>query len=377
MNISTRLFRWLSLPLMMILLGMVLPISNGSAARLVNTDLLTTTQTLTPTATITSTPTSETVTPVPSVISTTDGPVVDGDFVNIVFPTPGPVPKSAWRPPLYPAPWAASEHDHFYFQRPIAADTINWPVADYRYGGIFFRPDVVHTGVDIDAPDGTPVLAAADGRVVWVGYGLFSVEGNMEDPYGLAVAIRHEFGSNGKRLYTVYAHMRATNVFLGQQLKAGDQIGEVGETGATTGPHLHFEVRLGRNYFFDTRNPELWMVPPQGWGVLVGSITDKRSNFLTHKEITIYALDNNREWLTRTYGPITVNSDDYFRENLVLSDLPAGRYKAWMNYEDKDYYLKFEIHPGEVTQIVFTGDNGFSLQEQGNTFTPVPVTPLP
>ena len=119
-------------------------------------------------------------------------------------------------------------------------------------------------------PTGTPVIAAASGKVVWVGYGLFSVEGNMDDPYGLAVAIRHDFGLNGKRLYTIYAHMRAINVIDGQQLNAGDQIGEVGETGATTGPHLHFEVRLGRNYFFDTRNPELWMAPPQGWGVLVG-----------------------------------------------------------------------------------------------------------
>ncbi len=85
----------------------------------------------------------------------------NGDFLNLVFPTPGPAPISAWRPPLYPVPWAAEEYDHFFFQRPIAADEINWPVADYRYGGIFFGPNIVHTGVDIDAPDGTPVLAAA------------------------------------------------------------------------------------------------------------------------------------------------------------------------------------------------------------------------
>jgi hypothetical protein len=54
------------------------------------------------------------------------------------FPTPGAEPVSGWRPPLYPIPWAMSAYDHFYFARPIAADQVNWPLADYRYGGIFF-----------------------------------------------------------------------------------------------------------------------------------------------------------------------------------------------------------------------------------------------
>ena len=59
------------------------------------------------------------------------------------FPTPQAKPISLWRPPLYDTPWALSQHDHFYFNRPIAADEINWPIADYRYGGIFFSPDDV------------------------------------------------------------------------------------------------------------------------------------------------------------------------------------------------------------------------------------------
>jgi len=299
------------------------------------------------------------------------------EILNLVFPTPGPAPISAWRPPLYPVPWAAGEHDHFYFQRPIAADEINWPVADYRYGGVFFGPSIVHTGVDIDAPLGTPVIAAASGKVVWVGYGLFTVAGNMGDPYGLAVAIRHDFGINGKRLYTVYAHMRKINVIDGQQISAGDQIGEVGETGATTGPHLHFEVRLGRNYFFDTRNPELWMAPPQGWGVLVAKITDKKGKNLTHKEVHVYALYNEHEWVVRSYGPQVVNPDEYFQENLVLSDLPAGKYRIKINYAEHDYYGKFEIEPGKITMISYAGENGFSQITRAPAFTPVAATPAP
>ena len=76
------------------------------------------------------------------------------------LPTPGAEPVSGWRPPLYPVPWAVSAYDHFYFARPIAADNVNWPLAEYRYGAVFFAPNIVHTGVDIDAEEGTPILAA-------------------------------------------------------------------------------------------------------------------------------------------------------------------------------------------------------------------------
>ncbi|NMC79962.1 MAG: M23 family metallopeptidase [Chloroflexi bacterium] len=119
------------------------------------------------------------------------------DVWRFTFPTPGPEPVSLWRPPLYPAPWALGPFDHFYFSRPIAADEVNWPLADYRYGGIFFGVDIVHTGVDITAPRGTPVLAAGPGKVVWAGYGLYLGNNNPGDPYGLAVTIRHDFGYQG------------------------------------------------------------------------------------------------------------------------------------------------------------------------------------
>lgn len=132
------------------------------------------------------------------------------------LPTPGAEPVSGWRPPLYPVPWAVSPFDHFYFARPISADNVNWPLAEYRYGGIFFD-SIVHTGVDIPDLEGTPILAAGPGTVVWAGWGLFSETPlNVNDPYGQAVAIRHDFGYRGQQLYTVYAHMAAINVSIGQ-----------------------------------------------------------------------------------------------------------------------------------------------------------------
>ena len=166
---------------------------------------------------------------------------------RFTLPTPGAEPISGWRPPLYPVPWAMSPYDHFYFTRPIAADQVNWPLADYRYGGTFFAPNVVHTGVDIPVPEDIPIMATGAGTVMWAGWGLFSgLHENKDDPYGQAVAIRHDFGYKGQQLFTVYAHMSHVEAVVGQHVETGDQIGLVGHTGATTGPHLHFEVRLRR-----------------------------------------------------------------------------------------------------------------------------------
>src|SRR5688572_2955116 len=124
------------------------------------------------------------------------------------LPTPGAEPVSAWRPPQYPVPLALSPFDHFYLARPIAADEVNWPLANYRYGGTFLNKDVTHTGVDIPAKYGSPVLASGPGTVVWAGWGLFSgTPDNVKDAYGMAVAIRHDFGYQGQALYTIYAHM--------------------------------------------------------------------------------------------------------------------------------------------------------------------------
>jgi murein DD-endopeptidase MepM/ murein hydrolase activator NlpD len=234
--------------------------------------------------------------------------------LRFTFPTPGSQPVSLWRPPLYEVPWALSQHDHFYFSRPIAADEINWPLADYRYGGIFADSDIVHTGIDIDAPTGTPILAAAAGKVTWTGYGLYSGAGNENDPYGLAVVIRHDFGYQGRQLYTVYAHMSEVKAYLGQRVEAGDTIGLVGDTGFTTGPHLHFEVRIETNSFYATRNPELWLAPPQGWGVLTGRVMDGHGLPITKQEVSVYSPQTGQTWTVRTYGPTSVVQDDYYRE---------------------------------------------------------------
>jgi murein DD-endopeptidase MepM/ murein hydrolase activator NlpD len=291
------------------------------------------------------------------------------------LPTPGAEPISAWRPPQYSVPLALSPYDHFYLARPIGADNVNWPIADYRYGGTFLSKNVTHTGVDIPAKAGTPVLASGAGTVIWAGWGLFSgTPDNIYDPYGMAVAIRHDFGYQGQPLYTIYAHMSDVDVAVGQWVNTGTQLGKVGDTGYTTGPHLHLEVRLGENSYYFTRNPELWLAPPQGWGVLAGRVMGDSGKLINSAVVNINSLSGKRTWVVNTYGPGPANPDSYYNENMVISDLPAGDYAVKIILEGKGYKLNVKIFPGRVTFFSFRGEKGFSVTPPP---TPTIFTPTP
>jgi murein DD-endopeptidase MepM/ murein hydrolase activator NlpD len=270
---------------------------------------------------------------------------------------------STWRPPLYPVPLALTPFDHFYFTSPFAANEPSWPVEDYRYGGSFFE-DVVHSGMDIKIPVGTPVLAAGPGKVVWSGYGLFAGRYDPDDPYGQAVMIRHNFGYQGAQLYTVYAHLDRVDVERDHQVEAGDLIGLSGETGQTSGPHLHFEVRLDESGqgFFSTRNPELWLVPPQGYGVLAGRVMNTGGRKVKGQLVIVSPPESEQFWRANSYHGGTVNSDPYYQENLVISELPAGRYEISINYLSRIYRREIDIFPGLVTYFSFRGRSGFTSE---------------
>lgn len=112
------------------------------------------------------------------------------------------------------------------------------PLADYEVTSPFgARNDPInamtgiHEGVDLGAVTGTPVMATGDGQVVWA---------TWRDRYGLLVEIDH-----GAGLRTRYAHLSKVLVNVGQHVSRGAPLGLVGETGRTTGPHLHYEVRMG------------------------------------------------------------------------------------------------------------------------------------
>ncbi len=121
---------------------------------------------------------------------------------------------------------------------PLDSNTIPaiWPVRGTVTGGFGERIDPLngegafHSGMDISAPVGTPVYAPADGIVFASG---------PDSGYGNAVLIDHGFG-----ITTKYGHLSRSDVVIGQEVKRGQLIGAVGETGRVTGPHLHYEVHV-------------------------------------------------------------------------------------------------------------------------------------
>jgi murein DD-endopeptidase MepM/ murein hydrolase activator NlpD len=283
--------------------------------------------------------------------------------LQLTFPAAANHPVSSWRPALFSIPFALGPHDHFYLDRPIAVTEVNWPLPDYRYGYQEAETDASHTGVDIDAPLHTPILAAGAGKVVFAGYGLALGGGNTADPYGLAVVIKHDFSFDGQSLMTVYAHMEKIEVKVGQSVTTGEEIGRVGITGNTTGPHVHFEVRLEKNNTYTVQNPELWMVPPTDSGVLVAQVKNNYGNSINGKTMVVKSLTSSQTWTVITYADINVRKDPYYQENLALSDLPAGEYEITCQYNYQTYHFDFSISPGAITPLTFSPKVGFALAD--------------
>lgn len=109
-----------------------------------------------------------------------------------------------------------------------------WMIRGYGYQVDPFTGQVkMHEGLDIAAPTGTPIVSPARGVVRFAG--------NKKD-YGLCVEIDHGYGFR-----TTYAHCQRVRVNSGMQVRRGDIIANVGNTGRSTGPHLHYEVRLSHS----------------------------------------------------------------------------------------------------------------------------------
>lgn len=96
----------------------------------------------------------------------------------------------------------------------------------------FTRRGAMHSGLDFKGPIGAPIYAAAKGRVSFVG---------RRQGYGNVVEVRH-----GNGVMTRYAHLSGFVARVGDEVEAGDQIAKLGNTGRSTGPHLHFEVRINQ-----------------------------------------------------------------------------------------------------------------------------------
>lgn len=149
------------------------------------------------------------------------------------IPTPKPTPK--------PAPRTGSSGGCYGCS---FSGALRWPVAG---GYISQYYSSYHRAIDIAANYGTSVLAAAYGRVIWAGW--------RSNCGGYQIWVSH-----GNGMYTGYYHVSAILAGAGSYVGRGQRIGRVGTSGCTTGPHLHFEVRIGKTYDTASRvNPLLYL----------------------------------------------------------------------------------------------------------------------
>jgi len=313
-------------------------------------------------------PTSQSPTPTAIVVEVSKRPSA---IQQLFVPDAGPVVQEGYRPPPIAVPLSRHPDDHYWLMRPIPSGSRNYELEWYAFGNDVMVPEFypyrIHHGSDFPNPPGTPVLAASSGTVIHTG--ARPSPRNGVNYYGNTVIIKHDWQWQEQDVYTLYAHTLELFVQVGEHVEAGELIAGVGSTGGTTGPHLHFEVRIGENHYGYTQNPMLWLAPYEGWGTLAGRFEDKEGNLISDALISLEAVTVQApERQQRTYHP-GIRSNDVWQENFVIGDLPAGRYRLTINHGETEYMQDVTIRSGQTT---------FSIVAADFVFQPTPTSlPVP
>ncbi len=308
---------------------------------------------------------------------------LEGQTPTIVQPTatdPLPIPTITLAPlatetqtpapaPCDPAESYCVEAGHFFLDRPIALPGTIMIDRGYPYGTTEGGTRDPHHGVEFNNATGTPVLAAADGRIVAAANDSQTIFAIYPNSYGNLVVIEHRFPGIPEPVYTVYGHLSRVEVQTGQTVHSGEEIAQVGATGAAIGSHLHFEVRLGQDNYDSNRNPVLWLKPlvDDAGGVTMGALTGRVENTLGELISTDalniqYFADRNgtqtAAWPVETYvfTDHPVQSDDTWNENMAMSDLQPGDYRISLMWGGRLYERWVKVFPGELTFFVFQVD---------------------
>ena len=233
--------------------------------------------------------------------------------------------------------------------RPISNGVLN---QGYLWGAV--STFGTHKGVDLLYPIGTDVLAVAEGEVVAVENEIGDGQYPNEHPFGNYVLIRHVNSmrhydgttNSNAYAYTIYAHLRyhSLKVQVGSIVEVGTEIGESGNTGNVSGPHLHYQIvlnpqledELQPNNALDSenrsRNPELWLRPLANRGTVIGKVT--YPNGQPVPDLVVCGLPKDGQVVPiRTYSYPWANPDDLLYDNFGTTDVDVspGTYTLYAN----------------------------------------------
>jgi hypothetical protein len=249
---------------------------------------------------------------------------------------------------------------HLLPQRPLAGEKGGPVDTTYRYAAVRQEYPKPHSGVELQAPAGEVVMAAAAGKVVVAGDDKSVRYGYVRNFYGRLVILEHDLPFTGGPVFTLYAHLSRIDVAPGDMVEAGQPIGLVGAAGRAIGPHLHFEVRMGDSSLKSTRNPELWLPAGPGsnpaTGILAGSIRDQDGDLCPVDTIVLQPVAESGEPAGEvvylyTYQGTWWNADGFYQENFAAGGLPAGRYQVSFIYWGQVWKSLVEVFPARVTMV--------------------------
>ena len=249
-----------------------------------------------------------------------------------------------------------------WFARPIGHADNDRPDQTYRWGstmGGVFQP---HQGIEFNDPDGTRVHAIGSGTVVYAG---------RAERGALTVSVRHDsmlvVGDRRLYVFSVYYHNSALRTSVGARVARGEVISEVGHTGRATNDHLHLEVHAApsdsvrpiidslNRYPAFTTNPELWITPLPGTGVIAGTVVDAAG--IPIPQAHIYGVRKPLPAETpfvfaETYGPRN-RPHPVYGEQFALSDVPAGSHTLFVVIDGRRIIRRVVVRPGALSWVEF------------------------
>lgn len=291
-----------------------------------------------------------TASPIPSPSATPDT-----SGVGLPCPATPPAKPEYARYSLSAAPWPTPDPaapPPLSLANPLPAAGRN---AGYPYGSDGSGRYLLHNGLDMADEDDNLAVAVGDGTVIIARGDQEEMFGWRCDWYGQLVVIRLDELWGDQPVYALYGHIKDMQASEGQQVSRGEPVAREGAAGVAVVPHLHLEIRVGRNAFGATRNPLLWIEPWSGGGLIAGRLLDPDGRAWEGVTVTLIDRDGSSDFLnTWTYlddPDHLIRPEPSLGENFVFGPVAAGSYDVYTKIQGVEYRLPVQVHEGQLATV--------------------------